>query len=319
MAGGRKIITVGLCPCWDTVCRLDGIDWGEHKQVASIESYPAGKALNISRALALMGTENTAAGLWGKADFEQMSAALAPLCNKIEIRFTAANGTTRENITIIDQRRKREMHLRAPSELAKKKSLRQLDKDLQQIVTPNSICIFAGSMPGNEFLGDILLIIKRCRKCGAEVVVDTSGTAYRKIVAQGNLLLIKPNVTELRELTGKKIPDTIPDLVKAARGLLDRTEMVLISRGAKGAIVVSKDSVLEARCAHLRKPVTTVACGDYLLAGFLKGLNQKGDIKFALETAIITATARAWGWSDVNWTQAQKRIRVQTSVVEYQK
>jgi len=315
MAGEKKIITIGLCPCWDTVCRLDGINWGEHKQVASAESYPAGKALNISRALAWMGAKNIAAGLWGKADYEQMSAELAPLRNKIEIRFTAAEGTTRENITIIDKKHKREMHLRATSELATKKSLRQLDKDLQQIVTENSVCVFAGSMPGEEFSGDLLSIIKHCRKRGAEAVVDTSGAAYRKIVAQGNLLLIKPNVEELRELTGKKIKDTVPDLVKAARGLLDKTQMVLISRGAKGAIVVSKDSAIEARCTAKRTAVTTVACGDYLLAGFLTGFTETGDGKFALETAVKSATARAWGCSNANWTQARKKIKVEVKIL----
>ncbi len=60
MAGEKKIITIGLCPSWDTVCRLDGINWGEHKQVTSTKSYPAGKAMNISRALAWMGKKNTA-------------------------------------------------------------------------------------------------------------------------------------------------------------------------------------------------------------------------------------------------------------------
>jgi 1-phosphofructokinase family hexose kinase len=310
MAGEKKIITVGLCPCWDTVCRLDGINWGEHKQVASTESYPAGKAMNISRACAWMGKKNTAAGLWGKADYEQMSAALAPLHNKIEIKFTPAAGTTRENITIIDKKHKREMHLRAPSKLATKKSLRQLDKDLQRIATAKSVCVFSGSMPDKEFLPDVLSIMKRCHKRGAKIVVDTSGTAYQKIVAQGNLLLIKPNVAELRELTGKQIPDTISDLVKAARELLDKTEMVLISRGAKGAIVVSKDSVFEAQCTQKRTAVTTVACGDYLLAGFLAGFTKTGDMRFALETAIKSATARAWGLTKQNWSKIKTQIKV---------
>lgn len=302
MAGEKKIITVGLCPCWDTVCRVDGVEWGEHKQAASIESYPAGKALNISRALAWMRVKNTAAGLWGSDDFARFRNDIVKFAPLINAKMTVCTGMTRQNITIINLHTQREMHLRAPSELATKKSLKQLDKDLKQIVTPNSICIFSGSMPGKEFFDDVLSIIKHCHKRGAKVVVDTSGTAYRKIVAQGNLLLIKPNVDELRELTGKKIPDIVPDLVKAARELLDKTEMVLISRGVKGAIIVSKDCAVEARCSEKRKVVTTVACGDYLLAGFLAGLvesNRMGSkqpiLQRSLELAIQTATARAWG------------------------
>ena len=312
MTGGKKIITVGLCPCWDTVCRVNGIEWGEHKQAASTQSYPAGKALNISRALAWMGDKNTAAGLWGTCDFVQMTKALHPMSRQINLKFTAANGATRENITLIDEKHKREMHLRAPSELATKKSLRQLDKDLQKIVTPNSICVFSGSMPGDEFFDDILSILRHCRIRGAEVVVDTSGAAYRKIVSQGGLFLIKPNVEELRELTGKKIKDTVPDLVKAAQGLLDKTEMVLISRGAKGAVIVSKDIVFAARCIQNRKAVTTVACGDYLLAGFLKGLAEKAGISKSLRNGILAATAKAWGSTEhITWPKAMHEIKVE--------
>ena len=322
MAGGKKIITIGLCPCWDTVCRVDGIDWGEHKQVISTQSYPAGKALNISRVLAWMRVKNIAAGLWGSDDFVQFRNYIAQFRPLISDKMTVCTGTTRQNITIVNLHKQSEMHLRAPSELATKKSLRQLDKDLQQIVTLNSICVFSGSMPDNEFLSDVLSIIRRCRKRGAAVVVDTSGTAYRKIVAQGNLLLIKPNVEELRELTGKKIPDTIPELVKAARGLLDKTEMVLISRGAKGAIVVSKDYVLEARCTEKRTAVTTVACGDYLLAGFLAGLvesNRMGSklpiLQRSLELAIQSATARAWGCMEKDWFRVKRSVEVQMKMI----
>ena len=54
-----------------------------------------------------------------------------------------------------------------------------------------------------------------------------------------------------------------------------------------------------------------VGCGDYLLAGFLKGLKDKSDPGFALETAIKAATARAWGWAEeMTWEDAEKSIDV---------
>ena len=28
MRGSGKIITIGLCPSWDTFCRFEGIGWG---------------------------------------------------------------------------------------------------------------------------------------------------------------------------------------------------------------------------------------------------------------------------------------------------
>jgi len=129
-----SIITVGLCPSWDTVCRFDGIEWGEHKTVSSSDSQPAGKALNISRALAWMGEKNIAAGLWGRDDFQQMTKAMRPLGGLVKVKMTAAEGGTRRNVTVVDTLNNREMHLRNRSELASKKALRKLEADLKAIV-----------------------------------------------------------------------------------------------------------------------------------------------------------------------------------------
>ena len=326
---GGKIITIGLCPCWDTVCQLDGVDWGQHKVISSVSSRPAGKALNISRALAWMGTKNPsmrrrmthiAAGLWGREDYEQMLRALGPLRGLIKVKMTAAEGSTRRNITVVDTVNNREMHLRAVSRLASKEALRKLEADLQAAVNRNSVCVFAGAMPEKQLLGDVVRIINCCRLRGAKIAVDTSGDALREIVNSGpvrqiagscRIWLIKPNVEELRELLGEQIRDNAADLAKAGRKLLGKVEIILISRGKKGSVVVTKKGAWQGRCAGRRRVVSTVGCGDYLLAGFLKGLKDKSDVGFALETAIKVATARAWGWAEkMAWEDAEKSIEV---------
>ena len=134
---GSKIITIGLCPCRDTVCQLDGVDWGQHKVISSASSRPAGKALNISRALAWMGTKSIAAGLWGREDYEQMLRAMRPLQGSVKVKMTAVDGSTRRNITVVDTVNNREMHFRAVSRLASRKALRKLKADLQAIVNRN--------------------------------------------------------------------------------------------------------------------------------------------------------------------------------------
>lgn len=143
-------------------------------------------------------------------------------------------------------------------------------------------------------------------------MLDTSGIVLREIVSAGGVWLIKPNVKELGELLGKQVADRAVSLAKAGRELLDRVEIVLISRGKKGAMVVTKKGVWQGRCvaAH-RRALSTVGCGDYLLAGFLKGLKDKSDPGFALETAIKIATAKAWAWTEgKKWQQVERRINV---------
>lgn len=310
MGNDFSIITVGLCPAWDITCRGAGLKWGEHQRINEQNVCPAGKALNISRALAWMGKKNIAAGLWGREDFGRMLEAMRPLAGAIKIKMTAADGATRQNVTIVDTAKRKEMHLRCKSELADRKSLGKLKLDLQKILGRESLCVFAGSMPA-AYVNDIVDVINCCRSGGARIALDTSGAAMKRIVDGGGLWLIKPNVEELGELLGKKVRDDIAGLVKAAKGLLDRVRFVLISRGGKGAVVVTKDRVLSGRCLAGGKVLSTVACGDYLLAGFLKGLEDRLDMGFALETAIKVATARAQGRTESeSWAQADRQIKV---------
>jgi len=307
-----KIVTIGLCPSWDTTCRFDGIDWGQHKTVSSAGSRPAGKALNISQALAWMGEENIAAGLWGRDDYQQMLKAMRSLGGMVKVKMTAVDGGTRRNITIVDTVNDREMHLRNRSELTSKKALRKLEADLGVIVHKGSVCVFAGMMPEDEFVGDVVRIIKLCRERSAKIVVDTYGNALKRILETSAAWLIKPNVEELRELLGEQVIDSPEGLVRAGRKLLDKVEIVVISRGRKGGVVVTKKGAWQGRCIGSGRVLSTVGCGDYLLGGFLKGLKDKSDAGSALGTAIKVATAKAWGWTDkMSWLDVQSKIKVQ--------
>lgn len=312
MRANSKIITVGLCPSWDTVCRVDGIDWGQHKQVSSSSSRPAGKALNISRALAWMGTKSIAAGLWGQQDYEQMLREVQLLRGLIKVKMTAVVGATRQNVTVVDTVNRREMHLRNLGELASEKTLRKLQADLGMIVNRDSACVFAGSMPPRELLGDVVRIVNSCRSSGAKIAVDTSGVALSEIVGVGGIWLIKSNVRELCELLSERVKDSPVSLAKAGRKLLEKVDIVLISRGKEGSIVVTKEGAWQGKYVGAgREVLSTVGCGDYLLAGFLEGLRENKSISSALRTAIKVATVKAWGWTEQKkWTQTRRQIKV---------
>ena len=290
-----KIITVGLAPAWDITCKGKDLNWGGHDVIDSQDKMPAGKALNISRALAQMGIKSIAAGLWGKNDIAEMKKSLGSLSKTISVKLTPAEADTRRNITVIDTAKNREMHLRCKSKLATAQSLKQLQNDLGKIVTKNSICVFAGAMPAGKLLALVKQIIGSAQKKGAKIAVDTSGAALKGIVKNGGLWLIKPNVEELSELLGSRVADRKSELVSAGRKLLGKVEIVLISRGSKGAVVVTKDGYWSAKSTQKGKVLSTVGCGDYMLAGFIKAFTEGCDIADALQTAVKTGTAKACG------------------------
>jgi len=309
----NAIITVGLSPAWDITCRGRNLDWDLHQYIDEQIVHPAGKALNVSKALAWMGQRSIAAGLWGCDDFQQMVASARKMWPLIRLRMTAVPGGTRQNVTVVDTAANKDMHLRNWSLLASQSSLKKLRSDLGTIVKPGSICVFAGKMPEGRLLNDIVRLVKFCRDSGGRIVLDTSGDALTRIVSTGAAWLIKPNVEELRELLDEPVRDGPVSLARAGRGLLDKVEVVLISRGARGSVVVTKDGAWQCRCLGRGKLMSTVGCGDCLLAGFLKALKDKSGIGSALGTATKVATAKAWGWMENRiWSQARRQIRVNT-------
>jgi len=307
----NSIITIGLSPAWDITCRGRNLDWGLHQVIDEQTILPAGKALNVSKALAWMGQRNIAAGLWGRDDHEQMLTAVKSLWPSIRVKLTAVAVPTRKNITIVDSASNKEMHLRDKSRLASVKTLKKLQTDLKAIVNKGSICVFAGSIPDCGLLGDIIHIVEFCKSRGARIVLDTSGRPLNEIVDTGSVWLIKPNVAELSELLGEQVKDGPVSLAKAGRKLLNKVEIVLISRGAKGGVVVTNDGTWQGRCTGRAKVFSTVGCGDFLLAGFLKALKDGIGMNVALKNAIKVATARAWGWTEkMSCLDAKRRIHV---------
>ncbi len=232
----------------------------------------------------------------------------------IDLDMTFAAGRTRNNITVVDTQNRREMHLRLASCLATANSLRRLNGHLQKTVGAGDLCVFAGSMPVGDLLDPALALVQTCRRQGARIVVDSYGPVMDRVVEEGWPWLIAPNLTELADLLGQSVKDAPTRLVAAARPLLERVPVILISRGRRGALVVTKKGAWTGRTTTPGKALETVGCGDYLLAGFLAGCG--GSLKTALAAALKVATARAWGWAETHtWTQIRRTIDVEVKRV----
>ncbi len=294
MLKAKQIITIGVSPSWDVTCIGHGIEWGSHMDLIDQRCVPAGKALNVSRALAWQGRESIAAGLWGASDYPEMLDRLESISNLVDVRFTRSPGQTRHNITIIDDSTSGEIHLRAPGKLATSATMKQLGNELKEMVSGECVCVFAGSV-GADILEEWLELIYVCSQGGAEIVIDTSGAALKEAVGRGGATIIKPNLEELCDLLEDEIQDETAQIAAAARGLCDKVSLVVVSRGSKGAMAVTSDEIWDAKLCENRKTHGTVGCGDYMLAGMIDGLINEAGIPEALENAIKIGAFRAWG------------------------
>jgi 6-phosphofructokinase 2 len=111
-------------------------------------------------------------------------------------------------------------------------------------------------------------------------LLDTSGDALRNVTS--GVFVLKPSGRELREYVGRDLRQT-EEYAEAARELIGNgiAEAVVVSLGARGALLVTKES--HEPYPALDVPVrSAVGAGDSMVAaiavGFLRGLDLRGAV-----------------------------------------
>ncbi len=292
MADIDRFITVGLNPAVDRVIEAPHFTPGAHQQVHLRHREPAGKAINVSRALAMFDRPSLATGFVGAEEVEMFDRFLAALPRaglEIERRFVPVAGRTRENVTLVDPAAHVDTHLREAGFEVTSADLDRLRRTLGELAGEGVVMCFCGSLPPGVDASAFADLLRPCIDAGARVAVDTSGEALGAACALP-LWLVKPNADELGEVTGADRQH----IFDGAATLAANIDRVLVSLGADGARLIGGGSAWAARLAlNPNEVVNTVGCGDCLLGGFLSGLADGLDDRESLIRAVAAATANA--------------------------
>ena len=123
------------------------------------------------------------------------------------------------------------------------------------------------------------------------MILDTSG----KLLTMGIEAcptMIKPNIDEIRMLTGKRC-DHMEDIIEAAKAVHEKgVEVVAVSLGADGSLAVGKEGVFRATVPKIQA-VNTVGCGDSMIAGFALGFAEGAGLEETLRKASAISAAAA--------------------------
>ncbi len=288
-----SVITVGFNPAIDRIMECPDFQVGAHQTAEQIAMLAAGKAANVNRTLALLGIDSIATGFLGRGEldlFHDQLSSVGP--GQIACHFIEVQGRTRENITIIDPARRVETHLRTRGFSVTKNEATLLKKRLAKEVNSGDYVVFSGSLCEGIAPDYLVSMIEQCNKVGARVAVDSSGDAL-KAAAECPLWLVKPNIEEFRMLVGQEVPNASSAVRDAAVGLLKNVENVLVSRGAAGAVLVTRHGTFVGKSNCKETPLRTVSCGDHLLAGYIGEFMGGKPEEAALRSAIGIAAARA--------------------------
>ncbi len=123
------------------------------------------------------------------------------------------------------------------------------------------------------------------------VILDTSG-ALLTMGIEAKPTMIKPNLDEIRMLTGMSC-DSLEEMIEAAKQIHEGgVEIVAVSLGAEGSFVVCEEGIYQAQVPKI-DAVNTVGCGDSMIAGFAVGMSQKISVEGSLRLASAISAAAA--------------------------
>lgn len=283
------IITVTPYTAIDHVIIVENLQPGRVNQADSGSRYPAGKGVNVARAVTSLGEHVAVLGLVGAESAAVFSKLRSEL---MEVRLRKVPGETRTNISLSDRSQETTTHIRTPGFTVTHEDMERLTGDIRSLARGGDIVVLAGSLPPGADDATYGRLTEACHTTGARVILDASGSALREGL-QAKPFMIKPNVSELKELVGADI--TGPgEIVNAAREVTrSGISLVIVSRGAAGAIAVSeKGEIWSARVSAVDdSPVNNVGCGDALVGGVAVGLAQNRVPADLLQLGVVCGTA----------------------------
>lgn len=250
------------------------------------ERYAGGKGIDVSKVLAALGVSNRALGFIGGFTGEELEGRLVN--EGIQCDFTGISGETRTNIVINNAGTGSRTIFSARGPGVRPYELMQMIHKVENLDKPE-IVIVSGSLPKGVHPEIYRKIIEIVKSKGARVLLDTDGDALR-VGIEGNPNIIKPNIHELSRLKGidLKIMD---DIVKAARSICEqKIEIVLVSMGPKGILLVSEKEELLASPPEVNVK-NIIGAGDSAVAGFTYGIFNGKPLDDALTFAVAAGTA----------------------------
>jgi 1-phosphofructokinase len=289
------VVTLTPNPAIDWTLTVPRFTAGAVNRVQSQQSRPAGKGVNVARALAGAGYKVAVTGWLGADNAGLFDPFLT--ARGIDDHFVRVPGETRLGIKIADSSDQPTTGVDfpgTPPPLADRSLL--MERVLALAATGRWI-VMAGSLPPDVDPGFYCELTTLVSGVGARVVIDTSDEPLRRAL-RSEPHILKPNVHELAALVGRELRAR-EDIVSAARGVLKgEMELVAVSLGPKGAFFVTEDRALLAkpRATPVR---STVGAGDAMVAGIvagkLRGLALEQTARLASAFALAEITGRAVG------------------------
>lgn len=290
------ILTVTLNAAIDKRYVVENYQVGEVNRVKECAYVAGGKGLNVSKTAAIAGAEVLATGFVGGHAGAYITEAVEK--QGVATDFIQVKGESRSCINIYDTVNKTQTEFLEPGVVVSEEEQRAFYLKFDQLLAKCDVVAMSGSVPKGIGTDMYPKLVAMAKAAGKKIIVDTSGALLEEAVkAKPNM--VKPNIDEIRLLTGKQILGR-EELIEAGIELQKSgIERVVISLGADGSFMFVDEGVYQAVVPKI-DAVNTVGCGDCMTAGFAisfeQGMSPEEALRFASATSAASAMREETGY-----------------------
>jgi len=285
----KQILTITLNPTIDRSTSVDRVIPERKLRCRAPADEPGGGGINVSRAIRKLEGYSSAVyssgGPFGRLLQDMLTA------EGVDHYPVSISGWTRENLIVLEETTGQQFRFGMPGPHLEENEWRNILDRITDCGHPSGFIIFSGSFPTfgveEQFFRDLAGIV---RDLGSRLIIDTSGEALRRAVRYGSYL-IKPNMTELRDLAGRDIGDE-SDIEDAAAALIEKgwSEAVVVSLGAAGALLKTRDMTERLRAPTV--PIRSkVGAGDSMVAGIALSLARGQTLSEAVRFGVAAGAS----------------------------
>ncbi len=288
----RRLVGVSLNPAIDKIAVVDRLEPGRIHRPEMLAAVPGGKALNAVRTARHLGLPADVVAVVGGHAGSWLAAGLD--ARGIHHWLVWVEGETRTCLSVLDRQTGDLTEFYEAGVVLPEARWPSVETALGQALADDpsgTVVLLAGSLPPGAPPDACQRLTSVAHEAGTRVVVDAGGPTLAAALEE-RPWLVKVNAAEAAETTGLATGDRA-GVLAAAGGLRDRgAQLVLITMGIGGSILVTSDGDWVLGPPPERGPYS-VGSGDALLGGLVVALARGADLQEAARYGSAAAVANA--------------------------
>ena len=281
------ILTLTVNPALDIYTTVDHIESSEKLRCEAPTKDPGGGGVNVSRVIKRLGGNSkaiyTKGGFTGSI-FKQLLEEEAIDQDPVEVQ-----NDLRQNFAVTETSTGDLFRFGLPGAELQESEYGEILEKINQYKEADFL-VASGSLPPGAPSDFYARVARKAKANDIRVILDTSGKAFKAVLEEG-AFLIKPNMKELQDLTGRKVESE----EEQKRLLLDvlrdyNIEVIVASLGAKGAFLATEGTVRHYPAPSVEH-ISSIGAGDSMVAGISYSLSQGSSLEEAVLMGLACGSA----------------------------